>query len=137
MFTMFQGQFKPFDSRNQNQLQLFNEFLISCISYLSILFSDIIINENDKYYFGWAVIGTICGTVIINTILILLVSLHQIKLIYRKYKYKLKKFKSQSIDKFTEVKGKTLNRESTVKMYPHPMNEMIIKVDVSKLSPRW
>ena len=41
------------------------------------------------------------------------------------------------MNKFTEINDEIIRREDSVKMYPHPFNDMIIKVDVKKLSPRW
>ena len=79
--SIYQGTFKPFDNRKQNQIQIINEYLISSIAYNAILFTDVIVDQKQKYFYGWAMILVVSLTFIINTCLICWVSARQVKLL--------------------------------------------------------
>ena len=83
--TVYQGNFKPLNIRFLNRLQMTNEYLIACMAYMAVLFTDLIDADSDKYYFAWHLIGIISFTFIINMIFIFALTLQKLRLVVIKY----------------------------------------------------
>ena len=86
--TMYQGYFKPLLNNFDNQLNLFNEFMVSSMAYTSVIFSEMAKSEEEKYFFGWVLIFLISSTFMINMVIVLLITIKKVFLIILKcYNY--------------------------------------------------
>ena len=85
---MYQGYFKPLLNNFDNQLNLFNEFMVSSMAYTSVIFSEMAKSEEEKYFFGWVLIFLISSTFMINMVIVLLITIKKVFLIILKcYNY--------------------------------------------------
>ena len=91
--TIYQGQLKPLQGRKNNKIQLFNEYMISTISYFLVLYTEMVNSSADKYFYGWIQIGLISTCFAINLVLIIWVLFNQLRFIYIKIRFYCQKAK--------------------------------------------
>ena len=53
VMTIYIGTLMPMVSSKENKILLFNELMIQFISIQVLLFTDWVISEDDKFYYGW------------------------------------------------------------------------------------
>lgn len=70
---------KPFQERNMNLLEIFNELCILTYSYMLILFSDFVEISAIKYNIGWVSIGLVLFNILVNTLVIDIMTLRVLK----------------------------------------------------------
>ena len=85
--SCYKGYFKPLIGRKQNQIELFNEFMISCISYFLVLYTEMVDSESDKYFYGWIQVALVSFTFLINLFLIFFVTINQMRFLYFKVRF--------------------------------------------------
>ena len=84
LMTHFIG-YKPFKSLVLNRIEIMNEYLMSSICYSSIVMTDYLTTNEDKYRGAWFTIGLISVTLCINISIVLWFLLVSIKQVVKKY----------------------------------------------------
>ena len=79
--TIYQGQFKPLRSMYDNKINMFNEYMVSCVVYLSLTFSSWADTVEEKYFYGWALMLVITLTFLVNMIIIFAVTVKKLYLL--------------------------------------------------------
>ena len=72
LVTIYQGQLKPLSRVFDNRLNLFNEFMVSTVVYISIIFSEMANSVDQKYFYGWMLMFIITFTFVINMMVVFL-----------------------------------------------------------------
>ena len=104
--SIFQGQFSPLKGKLQNRLQLMNEIFVCFIAYFSMLFTDYVSTDYDKYTFGWVQIAMISTSFVINILIVILLSYREVRMIYLKCYY------------YIHIKGQKLWDYIKIKLWP-------------------
>jgi len=68
---IYVGTHKPLISQPRNRLEIFNEFMICFITFVFMGFTDVILNEDDKWAFGNIVIWLVIYFLYVNIMVIL------------------------------------------------------------------
>ena len=69
---VYTAAIKPMASRFDNRVEMANEFLICYLTWLSVNFSDLMMNQFDIYAIGWKYIFVFCLVLLLNIVVIIL-----------------------------------------------------------------
>ena len=83
---IYQGYFRPLNSRQMNNQELMNEIFIQYCSYMMILFSDFVIDDIVKETNGYAFLCLLGLMVALNFGFLFMSTVRYVKLLYIKYK---------------------------------------------------
>ena len=68
---VYYGKVKPFQTRFQTYLNLFNELLVTIVTWHMMLFTDFVPDQDIQYMLGWSMIIVICLNGLVNIVIIL------------------------------------------------------------------
>jgi hypothetical protein len=80
------GSFKPLESALKNRIELFNEFMICCVTFFILNFTDWVGDKPIQTTYGWVMNAYIFVIIAFNSIFILGSGARSIKLVLIKYK---------------------------------------------------
>ena len=66
LIMAFQGQVRPFETRHQNNLELFNETLTLLSTYTLFIFTEYVPEAYARYLIGWVLIGIMIVILVAN-----------------------------------------------------------------------
>ena len=92
---IYTGYVKPKKLRLSNNIELFNEFMISTVSIHMLFFTDRIDKAEDQYKIGFFMIALICLMMSLSLICVFYFAFKAIKLVCVKYGKRLCKKKSK------------------------------------------
>ena len=81
---VYQGNYRPMDSYKLNFIELVNEVSVCCACINMMLFSELVLINDDKYKCGWILVIIILLQILFNLIYIALSILNSIKLLLTK-----------------------------------------------------
>ena len=87
------GMVRPYKENFVNYLESFNEVCILGIAYHLCVFTDFVPDDNLQYQGGWSVVVLTTLNLLVNTVIILVIVIGQLKLVIKRLwnKYKFKK----------------------------------------------
>ena len=117
IMMIYQGNYQPIASREENQVQLFNEVMIQLVTVHLLFFTDWVSNVNDQFMLGWSMVGWVFYLILVNFMLIFYYASLSLYLLYKKYKSKYDRYKEISIKKkeLLEAKKETNNKQIELK----------------------
>ena len=96
IMIIYTGYVKPKKSRLSNNIELFNEFMISTVSTHMLFFTDRIDKAEDQYTIGFVMIALICFMMSVSLMCVFYFAFKAIILVYVKYKKRFCKCKKKS-----------------------------------------
>lgn len=82
--------FSPFEEKQMNYLEYFNEITIMAVLCQTILFTDYIDNAYMQYNVGWSVIATTVLNLLVNMTVLIINGFKQMKLMFKMIRYKFR-----------------------------------------------
>ena len=70
-FVIYQGSVKPLNSRFNNQVELFNEYLLGCCSFYALCFTDWVPSKADQAMYGYHQLALVFVLIFYNVCIIL------------------------------------------------------------------
>ena len=87
----------PFDTKQFNYVEIFNELCILAASHSGFLFGDFIEDPDIKYNVGWALIGITCLNILVNAVVLIIAYIQSIRAIVKYIRQKCKRKNNQTV----------------------------------------
>ena len=93
---------RPFATKFQNYLEIFNETCVLATTYFILLFSDLIADIKIRYNLGWVMIGIVVFNILVNMVIMLIQTVKASKALIAKG-YRFMRNKLQTFNKNDRV----------------------------------
>ena len=82
--TIYIGSVKPFNCREKNYLEMFNETFVTIVTWHSLFFTDLVPTRENRFQFGWSMIFFMVLNAACNMTTVIKLLVRNIYLVYVK-----------------------------------------------------
>ena len=85
MSIIYVGLYKPMKRRNENYLELYNEYIIGYCTIILIAFTQFVYDPYSKFFAGWISVVFFLMLIVVNVFSMMFTTCHSLNVVRRKY----------------------------------------------------